>query len=119
MPLFKKEDREDYVKDWMVPTKYAEGIKEFVLRWGDADYVFPEHPSMQLVCELVDWQEAMHYIDNSTGICGGLSSRPLKPPFHIKNLPPIISAATGLDIDEDEAAENSQKRSESCSGHLM
>jgi aldehyde:ferredoxin oxidoreductase len=43
----------------------------------------------------------MHYIDDATGICAGLSSFPLKPPYHIHNLPRIISAATGLDIDED------------------
>ncbi|RLB09037.1 MAG: aldehyde dehydrogenase, partial [Deltaproteobacteria bacterium] len=36
-----------------------------------------------------------------TGICAGLSSFPIKPPYHIHNLPKIISAATGLDIDED------------------
>jgi aldehyde:ferredoxin oxidoreductase len=43
----------------------------------------------------------MHYIDDATGICAGLSSFPLKPPYHIHNLPRIISSATGVDIDED------------------
>jgi len=31
----------------------------------------------------------------------GLSSFPIKPPYHIHNLPKLISSATGLDIDED------------------
>ena len=52
-------------------------------------------------CELVHWQEKMHYIDDSTGMCAGLSSFPLKPPFHIHNLPALISAGAGLDLDEE------------------
>jgi aldehyde:ferredoxin oxidoreductase len=34
-------------------------------------------------------------------MCAGLSSFPLKPPYHMHNFPALISAATGLDIDED------------------
>ena len=81
MPLFTKEDREEFVKDWIVPK---EEFKEYILRWGDPDYTFPEHPSMQFICEYVDWQESLHYVDNATGICGGLSSRILKPVYHGK-----------------------------------
>jgi benzoyl-CoA reductase subunit BamB len=51
-------------------------------------------------CEIVDWQETMHYIDDATGMCAGLSSFPLKPPYHIHNYPTLISSATGVDIDE-------------------
>jgi len=61
---------------------------------------FPHYPSIQATCELVEWQETMHYIDDATGICAGLSSFPIKPPYHIHNLPNLISFATGLDIDE-------------------
>ena len=43
----------------------------------------------------------MHYIDDSTGMCAGLSSFPLKPPFHIHNLPDLISSGAGLDLDEE------------------
>ena len=49
----------------------------------------------------MNWQEKMHYIDDSTGMCAGLSSFPYKPPFHIHNLPTLISAGAGLDLDED------------------
>ncbi len=99
MPILGKEHREEFVKDWIVPK---EEFKEFILHWGEPGTEFPYYPSIQLTCELVDWQEAIHYIDNCTGICAGVSSRPLKPPYHMKNLPRIISAATGLGIDEAE-----------------
>ena len=42
----------------------------------------------------------MHYIDDALGTCAGLSSFPLKPPYHIHNFPDFISAATGFDFDE-------------------
>jgi benzoyl-CoA reductase subunit BamB len=34
-------------------------------------------------------------------MCAGLSSFPLKPPFHIHNLPGLISSGTGFDLDEE------------------
>ena len=33
-------------------------------------------------CEIVDWQELMHYIDDATGICAGVSSFTSKSPYH-------------------------------------
>jgi benzoyl-CoA reductase subunit BamB len=42
----------------------------------------------------------MHYIDDALGICAGLSSFPLKPPYHIHNYPSFISAGAGFEIDE-------------------
>ena len=51
-------------------------------------------------CDIVDWQERMHYIDDAVGMCAGLSSFPLKPPYHIHNYPAIISAAAGIELDE-------------------
>jgi aldehyde:ferredoxin oxidoreductase len=50
--------------------------------------------------DIVDWQEKMHYIDDALGVCAGLSSFPLKPPYHIHNYPHFISSATGIDMDE-------------------
>jgi aldehyde:ferredoxin oxidoreductase len=55
-------------------------------------------------CEIVDWMEMMHYIDDSVGMCAGLSSFPLKPAYHMHNYPLVISAAAGLDIDEEKLA---------------
>ncbi len=101
-PLPKK-IREEFVKDWIqIPTGKEERFKEFILKWGDEGYTFPYYPPPDLVCELVEWQEIMHYIDDCTGICAGLSSFPLKPPYHIHNLPLIIEAASGLKMDEDK-----------------
>ncbi|MGE5258504.1 MAG: aldehyde ferredoxin oxidoreductase C-terminal domain-containing protein, partial [Hyphomicrobiales bacterium] len=42
----------------------------------------------------------MHYIDDALGMCAGLSSFPLKPPYHIHNYPKFISAGAGFDMDE-------------------
>ena len=42
----------------------------------------------------------MHYVDDALGVCAGLSSFPLKPPYHIHNYPAFISAGTGIDMDE-------------------
>ena len=102
-PFLARELREEFVKDWpQLPTGKEEKFKRFVLDWGDEDKGLPFWPPIDLVFELVEWQETMHYIDDATGICAGLSSFPIKPPYHIHNLPRIISSATGLDIDEDK-----------------
>ena len=42
----------------------------------------------------------MHNIDDAIGLCAGMGSFCLKPPYHIHNYPKIISAATGMDLDE-------------------
>jgi len=43
----------------------------------------------------------MHYIDDALGMCAGLSSFPLKPPYHIHNYPKFISAGAGFAMDEE------------------
>jgi aldehyde:ferredoxin oxidoreductase len=97
-----KEDRKEFVRDWIqVPTGKEEKFKKFILEWGDGDNKHPFYPSIDVTNELVDWLEMMHTIDDATGICAGLSSFAYKPPYHIHNLPPFISYATGIDIDED------------------
>jgi aldehyde:ferredoxin oxidoreductase len=99
-----QEEKEEFVKDWVqVPNKYAEKFKQFILDWEPCgEHAFPYYPSVETTCELVDWLETMHYIDDATGICAGLSSFSLKPPYHIHNLPRIVSSATGTDINEDK-----------------
>ena len=97
-----KEVREEFVKDWIqVPTGKEERFKQFILEWGDPGTSFPYYPSIDLICELVDWQEIMHCIDDSLGLCSGLSSFGYKPPYHIHNLPLFISYATGMGLDEE------------------
>jgi aldehyde:ferredoxin oxidoreductase len=98
-PFARKEDREEFVKDWIqVPD---EKFKQYFLDWDPrGERSIPYYPTIEATCEIVDWQEKMHYIDDATGMCAGLSSFPLKPPYHIHNLPTLISSATGIDIDE-------------------
>jgi benzoyl-CoA reductase subunit BamB len=47
----------------------------------------------------------MHYIDDALGICAGLSSFPLKPPYHIHNYPSFISSGAGIEMDEARLTE--------------
>ena len=95
------EEREEFVKDWVhVPD---EKFKEYFLKWElRGENAFPFYPTVEATCEIVDWQETMHYIDDALGLCAGLSSFPLKPPYHINNLPILISAAAGIDMDKDK-----------------
>jgi len=96
MPYDDIKDREDYVKDWIqVPD---EKFKQYFLDW--APRTFPFEPGIEACCDIVDWMEMIHYIDDSLGICAGLSSFNLKPPYHVHNFPLFISAATGIDMDE-------------------
>ncbi len=99
----KKEEREEFVKDWIqIPKGKEERFKRFVLEWGEPGTQFPFYPPKDLVYELVEWQENMHYIDDSLGLCAGLSSFAYKPPYHIHNLPELIYYSTGLEYTEDE-----------------
>jgi aldehyde:ferredoxin oxidoreductase len=97
-PFATREEKEEFVKDWIQVPK--EEFKEFILNWGEPGTSFPNYPTTEATCEIVEWQETMHYIDDATGVCAGLSSFPLKPPYHIHNYPAFISSATGIDIDE-------------------
>ncbi len=99
-PFPNRADRENFVKDWVqVPDdRYKQWFLDWELR---GEKSIPNYPSAEVTCELVNWQEKLHYIDDSTGMCAGLSSFPYKPPFHIHNLPKLISAGAGLDLDED------------------
>jgi benzoyl-CoA reductase subunit BamB len=98
-PFRTREEREEFVKDWIhVPD---EKFKQYFLDWElRGEKSIPHYPGVEATCEIVDWQEMMHYIDDATGMCAGLSSFPLKPPYHIHNLPTLISLATGIDMDE-------------------
>ena len=98
-PFATMEERQDFVKDWIqVPD---EKFKQYLLDWEfRGEHSNPYYPTVDMSCEIVDWQETMHYIDDALGMCAGLSSFPLKPPYHIHNYPTLISLATGIDIDE-------------------
>ncbi len=105
-----KEQREEFIKDWVhVPTAKRDKFYNFILEWGDEGKVFPFWPSTEMICELVEWQETMHYIDDSLGICAGLSSFPLKPAYHIHNLPIFISCASGIEMNEEKLWETAAR----------
>jgi benzoyl-CoA reductase subunit BamB len=61
----------------------------------------PFYPTVPMVCDIVDWMERMHYIDDALGMCAGLSSFHLKPPYHIHNFPKFITYGAGIEMDED------------------
>jgi len=99
-PFLKKEEREAFVKDWVqVPD---DRFKRWLLEWEPrGEKSIPNYPDVEATCEIVNWQEQMHYIDDALGLCAGLSSFPLKPPYHLHNLPRFISAGAGIDMDEE------------------
>ncbi|HMK75820.1 MAG TPA: aldehyde ferredoxin oxidoreductase N-terminal domain-containing protein [Thermodesulfobacteriota bacterium] len=98
-PFPTMEEREDFVKDWIqVPD---EKFKQYLLDWEmRGERSNPYYPTVDMSVDIVDWQEKMHYIDDALGVCSGLSSFPLKPPYHMHNYPRFISSATGIDMDE-------------------
>jgi benzoyl-CoA reductase subunit BamB len=99
-PFVTREEREEFVKDW--PHVPHEKFKEWFVNWElRGENSIPYYPPPEATCEIVNWQEQMHYIDDSLGLCAGLSSFPLKPPYHIHNLPTFISSATDIEIDQD------------------
>jgi benzoyl-CoA reductase subunit BamB len=100
-PYLKKEQREEFVKDWIqVPD---EKFKQIFLDWEPrGEKSMPHYPTVDMCCDIVDWQEKMHYIDDALGQCAGLSSFPLKPPYHIHNYPKFISAGAGIEMDEEK-----------------
>lgn len=98
-PFPTREEREEFVKDWIqVPD---EKFKKYFLDWEPrGEFSNPYYPTVEAACDIVDWMERMHYIDDSLGMCAGLSSFPLKPPYHIHNYPLFISSGAGIDMDE-------------------
>jgi benzoyl-CoA reductase subunit BamB len=98
-PFPTREERQEWCEDW--PHVPDERFKEWFIEWElRGEKSIPNYPDIPATCEIVNWQEMMHYIDDSTGMCAGLSSFPYKPPFHIHNLPGLISSGAGIDLDE-------------------
>ncbi len=100
-PYPTKEQREAFVKDWFqVPD---DKFKQIFLDWEPrGENSMPHYPTVDMCCDIVDWQEMMHYIDDALGQCAGLSSFPLKPPYHIHNYPKFISAGAGIEMDKEK-----------------
>jgi len=107
-PFATREEREEFVKDWIqVPD---EKFKQYFLDWElRGENSIPQYPTVEMTCDIVDWQERMHYIDDALGMCAGLSSFPLKPPYHIHNYPKFISSGAGIDMDEAKLTEATKR----------
>jgi aldehyde:ferredoxin oxidoreductase len=98
-PLPTMEQREEFVKKWeAVPH---EKFKEWFLRWEKRNEI-----SNEASCAITDWNEAMHYIDDSLGLCGFVSSFRGqfggRTGYHVWNIPQLISLSTGLEFDKDK-----------------
>jgi len=100
-PFPKREHREKFVKDWFqVPD---DKFKQYFLDWElRGENSMPYYPTVQMTCEIVDWMEKMHYIDDALGMCAGVSSFHLKPPYHIHNYPKFITYGAGIEMDEEK-----------------
>jgi aldehyde:ferredoxin oxidoreductase len=98
-PLRTVEERQAFVDKWeAVPNQK---FKDYFINWEKRNVM-----SSQAFCDIVDWNEAMHYLDDSLGLCGFVSS--FRGQFggdiayHIHNMPKIISLATGIEMDKDK-----------------
>jgi benzoyl-CoA reductase subunit BamB len=107
-PFATKEEREAFVSDWIqVPD---EKFKQILLDWEfRGENSNPYYPTVEMSCDIVDWQETMHYIDDALGQCAGLSSFPLKPPYHIHNYPKFISAGAGIEMDKEKLTQAARR----------
>ena len=102
-PLPTREQREEFVKKWeAVPD---EKFKNYFLNWEKRNEI-----SDEATCDIVDWNEAMHYIDDSIGLCGFVSSFRGQfgggVAYHMNNIPQIVSLATGIDMDKEKLWES-------------
>ncbi len=105
-PLPTREQREEFVSKWeAVPD---EKFKKYFLEWEKRSDI-----SDEATCDIVDWNEAMHYIDDSIGTCGFVSSFRGQfggdVPYHMNNIPQIISLATGMEMDKEKLWKNFQR----------
>ncbi len=107
-PFPKREHREKFCEDWIqVPH---EKFKQYFIDWElRGENSIPYYPTVEMTCDIVEWQEMMHYIDDALGQCAGLSSFPLKPPYHIHNYPKFISAGAGIDMDEEKLSDAAKR----------
>jgi benzoyl-CoA reductase subunit BamB len=107
-PFPKREHREKFVKDWFqVPD---DRFKQYFLDWEPrGENSMPYYPTVEMTCDIVDWMERMHYIDDALGMCAGLSAFHLKPPYHMHNYPKFISAGAGIEMDEEKLTEAAKR----------
>ena len=99
-PLPTKEAKEDFVEKW-APVVPDEKFIKYFMEWKKRNEI-----SNEASCEITDWNEAMHYIDDAIGLCGFVSSFRGQfgggVTYHMNNIPQILSLATGMEMDKDK-----------------
>jgi aldehyde:ferredoxin oxidoreductase len=98
-PIADKKEREEFVKKW-APVVPDEKFIKYFLEWEKRNEI-----SNEASCAITDWNEAMHFIDDSIGLCGFVSSFRGQfgggVTYHMNNIPEVISLATGMELDKD------------------
>jgi aldehyde:ferredoxin oxidoreductase len=98
-PIRDPKERQAFVDNWDAPPDQK--FKDYFLQWEKRNLM-----SNQAFCDIVDWNEAMHYIDDSIGLCGFVSSFRGQfgggVAYHMNNIPDFIAHATGLEMDKDK-----------------
>jgi len=96
-PIPDMEKRKEFVEKWEAAP---ERFKKWYLEWEPRT-----QPSIEAAVNIADWNENMHYIDDSVGMCAFVSAfkgQFNKSSYHINNYPEFIAPATGLDMDIDK-----------------
>lgn len=97
-PLPTMEERQAFVDRWEAAPD--DRFKKWFLEWEKRHEI-----SNEAACAITDWNEAMHYIDDSIGLCGFVSSFRGQfgggAAYHMNNIPHIVSLATGMDLDKE------------------
>ncbi len=105
-PIRDPELREKFIKNWVaVPD---EKFHEWFRQWEKRDQL----PDEAMV-EICDWNECMHYLDDSLGLCGFVSSFRGQfggtTGYHVWNMPQVISLVAGIEMDKDRLWECFQR----------
>lgn len=105
-PLPTVEERKAFIEKWeAVPD---DKFKKIFMEWEKRNEI-----SNEASCAITDWNEAMHYIDDSVGLCGFVSSFRGQfggdVAYHMNNIPDFLSLSTGMAIDKDGLWKNFQR----------
>jgi len=105
-PIPDPELREEFIKNWVaVPDKK---FHEWFRQWEKRDQL-PD----QAMVEICDWNECMHYLDDSLGLCGFVSSFRGQfggtTGYHVWNMPQVITLVAGIEFDKDRLWECFQR----------
>lgn len=96
-PIPEIKDREEFARNW---DAAPERFRKWFMEWEPQQQV-----STEAAVNIADWNETVHYVDDALGICPFLSSFRGqfggRPPYHIHNLPKLISLATDFNTDPE------------------